>query len=144
MRPVTSLPSRPAGWRWHSGHYSRRQRRRIPSTGRGSWPWGVPSEQEHPSIKRKASMALRHRLTVSAGVLTSYHLSVTVSQNVAGLQKVIGDAQAAIVGGRLPESLTVQVFDRLGNPIDGAIVRFEATQGGGSVGASSVFTSAAG
>jgi len=67
-----------------------------------------------------------------------------VSQNVAVLQKVIGDAQAAIVGGQLPESLTVQVFDRLGNPIDGAIVRFEATQGGGSVGAPSVFTTAAG
>src|SRR6266568_1277405 len=84
------------------------------------------------------------QVTAHAGALTSDPLAVTVSQNVAVLQKVIGDAQAAIVGGQLPESLTVQVFDRLGNPIDGAIVRFEATQGGGSVGAPSVFTTAAG
>ncbi len=52
------------------------------------------------------------QVTAHAGVLTSDPLAVTVSQNVAVLQKVIGDAQAAIVGGQLPESLTVQVFDR--------------------------------
>jgi hypothetical protein len=51
----------------------------------------------------------------------------------AELVKVEGDAQQAVVGAELDQSLTVRVTDALGDPVEGAAVRWTVEAGSGSV-----------
>ncbi len=60
------------------------------------------------------------------------------------LLKVGGDAQSAVVGTTLPDSLEVRLCDRYGNPLGGRVVVWSVTAGSGSVTADSVATDVAG
>src|SRR5574341_606904 len=84
------------------------------------------------------------QVTARSGGLSRGPFDVTVSQEVIELRKVAGDAQIGTAGLPLPVPITVQALDGGGSPIPGATVKFAVTQGGGSVSAPSVVTTAAG
>ena len=70
-------------------------------------------------------------ITADAGAASgSANLSVT--QRATILEKVSGDGQLGPAGQPLPESLMVQVHDRLGNPAIGVPVEFQIIEGGGT------------
>jgi hypothetical protein len=52
--------------------------------------------------------------------------------------KVAGDSQTAAMGLALPESLSVRIADRFGNPVPGVDVTWSVQRGGGTVSPSSV------
>lgn len=62
----------------------------------------------------------------------------------ATLVKVAGDAQTATAGTAVAIAPQVRVEDAGGNPVEGAIVNFAVTAGGGSVTGAAVMTDAAG
>lgn len=61
-------------------------------------------------------------------------------QILANLELVSGDAQQAVVGTALPNALVVRVTDDKGKPIQGLVVNFRVTSGGGTVFAGSAAT----
>jgi hypothetical protein len=75
-------------------------------------------------------------IVATAGTVRA-QATVTVSQLAAQLVKVSGDAQADTVGQQLPNALVIQTNDANGNPAPNVVVRFEVTQGGGGVSATS-------
>ncbi len=68
----------------------------------------------------------------------------TTAGPVSQLAAVAGSLQTGTVGQAVPESLVVEVTDQFGNPVNGAIVTWAVTAGGGSVSATSVATGALG
>ena len=59
-------------------------------------------------------------------------VNLSVAQLATTLEKVSGDGQLGPAGEPLPESLVVQVYDRLGNPAIGVPVEFQIIEGGGT------------
>ena len=82
-------------------------------------------------------------ITASAGGATGT-APASVTQEVASLQKVSGDAQAGVAGRALREPLVVAAADARGNPIPGLALQFSVTQGGGQVDAAQATTDAEG
>jgi hypothetical protein len=82
-------------------------------------------------------------ITASAGGATGT-APASVTQEVASLQPVAGNAQAGVAGRTLPEPLVVAAEDARGNPIPGLVLAFTVTQGGGQVSAPQATTDAAG
>jgi hypothetical protein len=76
------------------------------------------------------------------GISTS--IPVTVTQAVAGPQKLAGDVQSGRVGSELSQPLQVRVQDRLGSGIGGQTVAFSVSSGGGTVTPVSVVSDANG
>ena len=70
-------------------------------------------------------------ITAAAGA-ASGSVNLSVTQLASMLEKVSGDGQLGPAGEPLPESLTVQVHDRLGNPAIGVPVEFQIIEGGGT------------
>jgi len=73
-------------------------------------------------------------------------LSDRITQVVQGriLQYVSGDGQSAKHGSDLGNPLIVKLLDGAGNPVNGALVQFQVSAGGGGVSASTVNTDATG
>jgi hypothetical protein len=82
----------------------------------------------------------------------SAEATITVEQSATQLIVILGDAQAGQVGSQLPESLVVELRDRLGSPVPGgtggqvvnSVVTFAVTSGGGSVSPTSASVTPAG
>ena len=70
-------------------------------------------------------------ITAAAGA-ASGSVNLSVTQLATMLEKVSGDGQLGPAGEPLPESLVVQVHDRLGNPAIGVPVEFQIIEGGGT------------
>ena len=70
-------------------------------------------------------------ITAAAGA-ASGSVNLSVTQLATMLEKVSGDGQLGPAGEPLPESLLVQVHDRLGNPAIGVPVEFQIMEGGGT------------
>lgn len=70
-------------------------------------------------------------ITAAAGA-ASGSVNLSVTQLASMLEKVSGDGQLGPAGEPLPESLLVQVHDRLGNPAIGVPVEFQIIEGGGT------------
>ena len=51
----------------------------------------------------------------------------------ATLDRAVGDNQRAFIGQAVPRLLSVVVRDKSGAPLDGVVVRFNVTSGGGSI-----------
>jgi hypothetical protein len=62
----------------------------------------------------------------------------------AHLDIVSGDLQTAVVGTELPQALVVEVTDDKGKPVEGQVVNFVVTAGGGTVFAGTALTNAEG
>ena len=62
----------------------------------------------------------------------------------AALQEVTGNDQSAAVGARVTNPIVVRVVDDRGRPVEGALVAFRVTSGGGSLAAGSAQTDAQG
>ncbi len=62
----------------------------------------------------------------------------------ARLDIVSGDLQTAVVGAQLPQALVVEVMDDKGKPVEGQVVNFVVTAGGGTVFAGTALTNAEG
>lgn len=56
-----------------------------------------------------------------------------VQRVVAAIQIVSGDGQTGVAGEQLPEPVVVRVTDSTGAPVEGQIINFVVTVGGGSV-----------
>jgi hypothetical protein len=70
-------------------------------------------------------------IAAAAGA-ASGSVNLSVTQLATMLEKVSGDGQLGPAGEPLPESLMVQVHDRLGNPAIGVPVEFQIIEGGGT------------
>ena len=70
-------------------------------------------------------------ITAAAGA-ASGSVNLSVTQLATMLEKVSGDGQLGPAGEPLPESLVVQIHDRLGNPAIGVPVEFQIIEGGGT------------
>ncbi len=58
--------------------------------------------------------------------------TIVVRQSARQVEMVTGEGQVAPAGEPLPEEVAIQALDRLGNPVPGATVRFEPSDGGGT------------
>jgi hypothetical protein len=83
------------------------------------------------------------QVTASAGSATAV-AQVTVTQTPTQLSKISGDGQTGFAGQMLDSPFVVEVRDAANNPVPGATVVFEISQGRGRVDPSSVATSADG
>lgn len=72
------------------------------------------------------------QITASAGGAAGT-APASVTQEVATLQPVSGNAQAGVAGRALRQPLVVAAADARGNPIPGLVLQFAVTQGGGQV-----------
>ncbi len=78
-------------------------------------------------------------VTVTAGSVSAT-FTVTVNIAAAGLQKVSGDAQTALISTAFASPLVVEVVDSKGNPVQGAIVTFAVASGSATLGSASATT----
>ena len=80
--------------------------------------------------------------TGTAAVSATFTLSVNIP--AAGISKVSGDAQSALISTGFPAPLVVSVADANGNPVQGATITFQVTSGTATLGTPSVTTGANG
>jgi hypothetical protein len=83
------------------------------------------------------------QVTATAGSATAV-AQVSVTQTATQLSKISGDGQTGIAGQMLDSPFVVEVRDAENNPVAGATIVFEISQGRGHVDPSSVATSADG
>ncbi len=79
-------------------------------------------------------------LVASASGLTGATSAVFAVTTADHLVYVSGDGQLGIVGNTLGTPLIVQVVDTNGAPVEGVLVNFAVTGGGGSVGSATVYS----
>lgn len=72
------------------------------------------------------------QVSATAGTVTA-SVPATVSQLATSLASVSGDEQSAGAGQSVPDPLTVEARDRLGQPVQGKSVTFSAAPGSGTV-----------
>ncbi len=72
------------------------------------------------------------QITATVGSLAAI-ATVAVTQSIANFEGVSGDGQGGLAGQPLAQPLVVEASDELGNPVQGLIVEFAVTAGGGSV-----------
>jgi hypothetical protein len=76
------------------------------------------------------------------------HVDSLIAIGTAGapdtVRKIVGDQQTGAAGQALPESLSVAVHDRYGNPVAGAAVTWAISAGAGSVSPTTSMTNVAG
>jgi len=80
---------------------------------------------------------------VTAGSVSAT-FTLTVNVAAAGLQKVSGDAQSALINTGYASPIVVKVVDKNGAPVNAVTVTFAITSGSGSLGTTSVTTGANG
>ncbi len=80
----------------------------------------------------------------SGDTLASDTFSTEVVSDAATLEKVAGDAQSAPQGSAVAIAPQVRVVDAGGGPVEGAVVTFAVTAGGGSVTTASVLSDESG
>jgi uncharacterized protein (TIGR03437 family) len=83
------------------------------------------------------------KVTATAGS-ASVTFSLTVNIPSAGIQKVSGDQQSAVINAAFAAPLTVKVVDSKGNGVTGAQVNFQVTSGVATLGSSSAITDSTG
>ncbi|HEU0012621.1 MAG TPA: hypothetical protein VFQ45_03020 [Longimicrobium sp.] len=115
---------------------------------------GVQVGAEYGVSNDQGVVAAQFMLPTTAGVLNvaatvaslpAVPFTITVAPRPAeALVKAEGDNQTGTAGAALADSLAIRTRDLYGNPVSGIPVTFTVTQGGGSVSAQTVSTSAQG
>lgn len=95
------------------------------------------------TVATLGSVAGVAQVIATAGSATAT-FNLTVSIPSAGIQKVGGDQQTAIVDTAFATPLNVEVVDSSGNPVAGAQVNFQVTAGAATLNPSAAITNTAG
>ena len=83
------------------------------------------------------------QVKVTAGNASAI-FTLNVNIPTAGIQKISGDGQTALVNATFTQPVTVKVVDGQGNPVNGAVVSFQVTGGTASVSSPSITTGPSG
>ena len=101
------------------------------------------SNGEASALATLGNVAGPQKVKVTAGT-ASATFTLTVNITAAGIQKVSGDAQTALIGAAFGSPLVVKVVDANGNPVTGAQVTFAVTGGSATLGSPTATTDSTG